>query len=167
MEKIRNKVAESGLISLDLAKYKSTQEIVGIDISEQLWQRLVLKEKDFRTWIKDNDWTFYTGKAVYIHCSSDAIIPTWAFMLVSSRLNGIAYNHLVGSKEELEKLLIVENIKKESLADYQDSRIIIKGCSDIASPDFAMVELMKHLQPVVKSLMFGEPCSTVPIYKKK
>lgn len=167
MEEIRNKVAESGLISLDLAKYKPTQEIVGIDIAEQLWQGLVLKEKDFRAWIKDNDWTLFTNKAVYIHCSSDAIIPTWAFMLVSSRLNGIACNHLVGSKEELEKLLIVENIKKESLTDYQDGRIIIKGCSDIASPDFAMVELMKHLQPVVKSLMFGEPCSTVPIYKKK
>ena len=163
---IRNKVAESGLISLDLAKYKPSQVIVGIDIADQLWQGLVLKEKDFRAWIKDNDWNFYTNKAVFIHCSTDAIIPTWAFMLVSSRLNGIAYNHIVGSKEELKKLLIVENIKKEPIADYQDGRIIIKGCSDIASPDFAMVELMKHLQPVVKSLMFGEPCSTVPIYKK-
>lgn len=165
MSEIKNRVAESGIISLDLAKYKPQEEIVGIDIAEQLWQGLVLKEKDFRQWIKDNDWSFYSNKAVYIHCSADAIIPTWAYMLISSKLTGIANNHLVGVKEDLERLLIAENIQKEDVSHFKDARVIIKGCSDIASADFAMVELMKKIQPVVKSLMFGEPCSTVPIYK--
>jgi hypothetical protein len=167
MTEIRNKVSESGIISLDLGKYKPTQEIIGIDLSEQLWQGLVLKEKDFRTWIKDNDWTLYENKAVFIFCSTDAILPTWAYMLVSIQLNGIAYCHVVGEKKDIEKILITENISKESLDAFQDGRVIIKGCSDLPAPDFAMVELTKHLQPVVKSLMFGEPCSTVPIYKKK
>ena len=166
MEEIRNKVAESGLISLDLAKYKPTQDIVGIDVSEQLWQGLVLKEKDFRTWIKENDWTIYTNKAVYIHCSADAIIPTWAFMLISTRLNDIAHAYLVGTKEDIQKQLIVANIKNENLTPFIDGRIIVKGCSDIPCPDFSMVELIKLLQPVAKSIMYGEPCSTVPVFKK-
>ena len=165
MTEIKNKVAESGLISLDLAKFKPEQEIVGIDIAEQLWQGLALKEKDFRTWIKENDWTVYENKAVFIHCSADAIIPTWAFMLISSKINPFTTNYLVGSKEDIEKLIIVENIQKEDLTPYINGRVIVKGCSDIPCPDFSMVELTKHLQPVVKSLMFGEPCSTVPIYK--
>ena len=167
MEEIRNKVTESGLISLDLAKYKPTINIVGIDISEQLWQGLALKEKDFRTWIKENDWSIYSEKAVYIHCSADAIIPTWAFMLISTRLNGIAHSYLVGTKEDIQKQLIVTNIKNEDLTPYMDGRIIVKGCSDIPCPDFSMVELIKLLQPVAKSIMYGEPCSTVPVFKRK
>lgn len=167
MSDIVNRVAESGLISLDLAKYKPKQEIIGIDVTDQLWQGLVLKEKDFRVWIKENDWTFYSNKAVFIHCSADAIVPTWAFMLISSRLHGIAYSYLVGSKEDIQKQLIVENIQNEPLTPFENGRVIVKGCSDIPCADFAMVELIKHLQPVVKSLMYGEPCSTVPIYKRK
>ena len=166
MSEIKNKITESGLISLDLAAYKPTQTILGIDIAEQLWQGLVLKEKDFRLWIKENDWTFYSGKAVYIHCSADAIIPTWAYMLIASKLVTNAVLFLVGSKEDIQKQLITQNIKNEILAPFIDARVIIKGCSDIPCADFAMVELVKHLQPVLKSLMFGEPCSTVPIYKK-
>lgn len=167
MEEIRNKVTESGLISLDLANYKPTQEIVGIDIADQLWQGLVLKEKDFRTWIKENDWSYYINKAVFIHCSADAIIPTWAFMLISTRLNDIAHSFVVGSKEDMQKQIIITNIKNESLDSFVDGKVIIKGCSDIPAADFSMVELVKHLQPVVKSILYGEPCSTVPVYKRK
>ncbi len=167
MEEIRNKVTESGLISLDLAKYKPTQDIIGIDISEQLWQGIVLKEKDFRIWIKENDWTIYKNKAVYIHCSVEAIIPTWAFMLISTQLNNIAHSYLVGSKEDIQKRLIMTNIKNEDLIPFKDGRIIVKGCSDIPCPDFSMVELIKILQPIAKSIMYGEPCSTVPVFKRK
>lgn len=167
MEEIVNKVQESGLIQMDLADFKPTKTIVGIDISEQLWQGLILKEKDFRAWIKEHDWDQYRGKAVYIHCSADAIVPTWAYMLVSSQLVGVASDLLVGNRSDLEKLLIKQRIDALPLNEYQDGKIIIKGCSDISNPDHAMSELLIKLQPVAKSIMYGEPCSTVPLFKRK
>lgn len=167
MEEIINRVKDSGLIQMDLADYKPRIEIVGIDIADQLWQGLILKEKDFREWIKVNNWEHYSGKAVYIHCSADAIIPTWAYMLVSTRLKGIAQDFIVGSKLDLEKQLIKQEIEKIDVNVYADGKIIIKGCSDIASPEYAMTELIKRIQPLAKSIMYGEPCSTVPIYKRK
>lgn len=167
MTDIINRVTESGLISLDLADYKPKIDIEGIDISNQLWQGLVLKEKDFRQWIKENNWEQFKDKAVFIYCSTDAIIPTWAFMLIASKLENNASIFLVGSKEDVQKQIILQNIKNENLNNFIDGRVIVKGCSDIPCPNFAMVELLKHLQPVVKSLMYGEPCSTVPIFKRK
>ena len=167
MEEIRNKVKESGLISMDLADYKPNLMVSEIDIAEQLWQGLILKEKDFRAWIKENDWQKYANQAVFIHCSADAIVPTWAYMLVASQLDGIAAFYLVGTKDELVKKMISANIKNIPLTDLQDGRVIIKGCSDIPFPDFAMVNMIEHLQPVVKSIMYGEPCSTVPVFKRK
>lgn len=167
METIRNKVQESGLISMDLANYKPSFLIIEIDLAQQLWQGLVLKEKDFRSWIKENDWSAYQGKAVYIHCSADAIIPTWAFMLVASQLEGNSESYLVGSREDLLKKLIRAQIAKIDLSTLKDGKVIIKGCSDIPFPDFAMVTMIEHIQPVVKSIMYGEPCSTVPVFKRK
>lgn len=164
---IVNKVAESGLIQLDLADFKPKIEIVELDIAPQLWEGLILKEKDFRTWIGLNDWAVYDGKAVCVYCSVDAIIPTWAYMLVASKLIGKAHTVEIGSRIELEKTLIKNTIQSIDLNQFNEGKIIIKGCSDIASPSFAMVELMKLLQPIVKSIMYGEPCSTVPIYKRK
>ena len=166
MEEIRNKVKESGLIQLDLANYKPTVQMVGIDLSAQLWQGLVLKEKDFRDWIKNHHWTQYQGKAVYIFCSTDAIIPTWAFMLVTSALEKENVYSQVGSEMELTKALIQEAICSIDTNEIKDQRVIIKGCADIADPAFAMSYLVRLLQPHVKSIMYGEPCSTVPIYKK-
>lgn len=166
-DEIINRVKESGLISMDLANFKPNQQIHEIDISEQLWQGLVLKEKDFRAWIKEHDWASYTDHAVFIHCSTDAIIPTWAFMLIGSKLHENNADYIVGSRTDLEKSLILKRIQSEPLDEYKDGRIIIKGCSDIASPEFAMVELIRHLQPVAKSIMYGEPCSTVPVFKKR
>ena len=107
---IRNKVKESSLIQMDLASFKPNCEIISIDLSEQLWKGLVLKEKDFRSWIKDTDWTYYKDKAVFIYCSTEAIIPTWAFMLVTASLNDICSISLVGSEEDLQRILIVKNI---------------------------------------------------------
>lgn len=166
MDSIKNKVKESGLIQLDLADYKPKMALVGLDLAPQLWQGLVLKEKDFRAWIKEHNWTQYQGKAVFIYCSSDAIIPTWAFMLVSSALQKENVYSQVGSELELAKALIQEEICSIDLEQMQDQRIIIKGCADIQDPAFAMSYLVRLLQPHVKSLMYGEPCSTVPIFKR-
>lgn len=152
---------------MDLADFKPKVEILEIDIADQLWQGLILKEKDFRTWIKENDWKLYTNKAVYVHCSADAIVPTWAYMLVATQLEPFTHSYCIGSKNDLEKQLIKDAIAKIDLTDYTDGKIIIKGCSDISSPEYAMTELIKKIQPVAKSIMYGEPCSTVPIYKRK
>jgi hypothetical protein len=167
MEEIRNKVAESGLIQLDLADFKPEIALVGIDLADQLWQGLVIKEKEFRSWLANHDWSVYKGKAVYVFCSADAIVPTWAFMLVISQLTQNGVFSIVGTSDELTKELINQSIEQLDLSDFQDGRIIIKGCSDIASPAYAMSKLVSHLQPVAKSIMYGEPCSTVPIYKHK
>lgn len=170
MEEIRNKVAESGLISLDLADFKPSKEhIHGFDIADCLWQGLVLKEKDFRAFIQNNDWEKYKGQNVYVYCSADAIVPTWAYMLVASQLEGVVNQYVVGSKIDLEKILIQEKIAQfnVNLPEYESKRYIIKGCADISCPEFAMTELMKKIQPTALSIMYGEPCSTVPIFKKK
>ena len=152
---------------MDLASFKHKCEIISIDLSKQLWKGLVLKEKEFRSWIKEECWTAYKDKGVYIFCSTEAIIPTWAFMLVTSCLSDICELSMVGSKADLERALIAQNIAKLELQDFSEQRVIIKGCSDIADPAFAMSELVKKLQPIVKSIMYGEPCSTVPIFKRK
>lgn len=168
MEEIRNRVAESGILNLDLAQF-SAQEItlVGFDIADHLWQGLVLKEKEFRQFIQEHDWSSYQDKAVYVYCSADAIVPTWAYMLVSTALFPFAFAVEVGTKLDLQKRLIRTKIEALDLEKFKDGRIIIKGCSDIAAPAFAMVCLTTHLQKVAKSIMYGEPCSTVPIYKRK
>lgn len=164
---IVNKVEQSGIIQMDLADFKPNSKILGIDLAEALWQGLVLREKDFRDWVKNHDWDQYENSSVYIFCSADAIVPTWAFMLIGSNLVGKCDTFLVGSKEDLEKELIKQAIHQLDLEKYKDGKIIIKGCSDISSPSFAMTELIRFLQPVSKSLMYGEPCSTVPLYKRK
>ncbi len=167
MDEIKNKVKESGLIQLDLADFKPKEKMVELDLASQLWQGLVLKEKDFRTWIKTENWEQYENHAVYIHCSADAIIPTWAYMLVASALHTRSAYVVVGSKAALEKALIKRNIEQLDLTDFQEGKVIIKGCSDISCPEFAMVTLVQKLQLTVVSIMYGEPCSTVPIYKRK
>jgi hypothetical protein len=167
MDEIRNKVKESGIISMDLADFKPKCTIMGIDIADQLWQRMVLKEKDFRNWIRSTDWSIYDNQCVYIHCSVEAIIPTWAYMLIASELNTVNSNYVVGSKSDLERKLISEEIKKIDRTTLEDARVIIKGCSDIVDPAYAMTEVMKRIQPVVRSIMYGEPCSAVPIFKRK
>ena len=130
--------------------------MVGIDLSERLFQGLILKEKDFRSWLKEHDWDQYKEKSVFIFCSADAIVPTWAYMLVMSHLLEYCDELVVGSKVDLEKKLIKKNIEALQLDDYVDARVIIKGCSDVQTPEFAMSELVAYLQPQVKS------CKTRP-----
>ena len=164
---IKNKIKESGLIQLDLADFKPTNTMLGIDMAERLFQGLILKEKDFRRWLKEHDWKQYEDKSIFIFCSVDAIVPTWAYMLVMSHLLDYSEEAVVGSKSDLEKKLIRKNIHSLDLSGFNNERVIIKGCSDVDSPEFAMSELVNFLQPHVKSIMYGEPCSTVPIFKRK
>jgi len=166
MEEIVNKVKNSGLLQKDLAAYKPRMPFYEIDIAEQLWQGLILKEKDYRAWLKEHDWSMYDNGAVWIHCSSEAIVPAWAFMLIVSKLTERGIPSIVGSKQELEKMLIKKAIEQEDLSQYQDAMMIVKGCSDIHSIEFAMSEFVAHFQKAAKSIMFGEPCSTVPVFKR-
>lgn len=167
MDEIVNKVEESGLIQMDMETFKPKIEIIEIDLAPQLWQGLVLKENEFRQWIKVHDWSIYKNKAVYVHCNADAIIPTWAFVLVGIQLEGVAYKSIIGNKTYLLQSLIADNINSLDISEYKDARLIIKGCSEIASPEFAMTLLVQRLKNVAKSIMYGEPCSTVPLFKRK
>jgi hypothetical protein len=164
---IVNKVAESGLITLDLEKYIPQQEIVAFDLTPFLFRGLILKEKDFRESMQSEDWSKYAGKAVAVFCSAEAIIPAWAYMLVSVMLSGIANTVYAGTPEELEKSLFLENLKKIDKVEFQDKRVVVKGCGDKQIGVYAYLEITNLLQPVVKTLMYGEPCSTVPVYKRK
>jgi hypothetical protein len=166
MDEIVNKVAQSGLVTIDLEEIFPSGERVVIDIKNQLWQGLALREKDFREFIKTNDWEVYRDKYVAIICSVDAIVPLWAFMLVASKLEGIAKRFVLGDVQTLDTIIFSDLIHSLSQEDYRDKRVIIKGCSDKPVPKSAYVELIAKIQPVAKSVMFGEPCSTVPVFKR-
>ena len=166
MEEIVNKVAASGLMTIDLEELYPSGERVSIDLAAQLWQGLALREKDFRAWILSNDWSQYTSKHVAVHCSVDAIIPAWAYMLVASSLSGHATTVLHGSLQELEMHLFRSVIDALDIAKYVDKRCVVKGCSNLPVPQAAYTHLVMKLRPVVRSIMFGEPCSTVPVYKR-
>ena len=163
---IINKVAKSGLIHLDMADFFPIEEIIEYDIAQNLWQEIALKEKDFRAFIKENDWSTYQNKHVALTCSVDAIIPSWAYMLLSSALQEFAVTIHFGSKQEVEQQLLLQAIRSINSNEYQDTRIVIKGCGDRTVSEAAWVEITNKLQPFAKSLMYGEPCSTVPVYKR-
>ena len=166
MENIENKVANSGLITLNPEELILDFPFKTIDIKEQLYMGLMLKEKDFRDYIKNNDWSIYKDSYVNIICSSDAIVPTWAYMLIATKLQSVVKYAMVGSREELEHQLYINAIEQLDTEEYLDKRIVIKGCGDKFIPNNVYLKLTDKLLPVVKSLMFGEPCSTVPVYKK-
>jgi len=167
LEEIINKVAKSGLISLDIKDFYPKGERATIDLKEQLWQGLVLKEKDFRAWVKEHNWSQYKAQHVGIYCSADAIVPTWAYMLVATELEGLSASVNFGSAQAIESAVVQNYMQNLDFSEYKDQRLIIKGCSDIAAPEVAFTELTKALKPVVKSLMFGEACSSVPVYKRR
>lgn len=162
-----NKVAESGIITLDLAPYLVTDdEMMVFDLKPFLFREMILKEKDYRAALQTHDWQQYAGKHVALLCSADAIIPVWAYMLASSYLQPVCASVYFGTKEELQKMLLNQRLHALHLEEYNDQRVVIKGCGDTPIPDAAYVAITAHLRPVVRSLMYGEPCSTVPIYKR-
>lgn len=166
-ETIVNKVAQSGLLTVDLANFAPTQDIVEYDIKDNLFHGLILKEKDFRDFVKTNDWFIYEGKDVAITCSTDAIVPTWAYMILANRLAPIAHQVHFGTKSDIYRDLFLSALNKLDYGLYADQRVVIKGCGDVFIPESAFVLFTSRLTPVVKSIMYGEPCSTVPVYKRK
>lgn len=167
MEEIKNRVAESGLITLDLEDFIPKNELVVFDLKNFLYMEMILKEKDFRLMLDQHEWNRYKHKWVIITCSVDAIIPMWAYMLVVSKLAGLASDIHVGDEASAKKNAIIENIIKLDANNYIDKRVVVKGCGDKEIAEYAYVEISKKLIPVVKSLMYGEPCSTVPVFKRK
>jgi len=164
---IVNKVSESGLITLDLEEFYPKGETMLFDMKDHLFMGLILKEKDFREALKNIDFTIYQDKNVALTCTADAVIPVWAYMLAASYLQPFAKEIVLGNEDFLHKSLFLKNLSTINPADYTDKRVVIKGCGELPITEMAYVEITKLLRPVVKSIMYGEPCSTVPVYKKK
>ncbi len=164
---IINKVAQSGLVSLDLEDLMLPGERVLFDLKPWLFEEIILKEKNFREHLASHDWTQYREKYVALTCSADAIVPTWAYMLIAAKLQPVAAKIIFGDLAELEKDLFQERISALNPDDYRDQRVVIKGCAVAEVPVSAYVELTTYLRPLAKSIMYGEPCSTVPVYKRK
>lgn len=165
-EVIVNKVSESGLITLDLEEYYPKEDIAVFDMKDYLFMGMILKEKEFREAMKNLDLSPYKGKSTALTCSADAVIPMWAYMLAASYLEPVANEVVFGDKDFLHKTLFLKNISKINTDAYLDKRVVIKGCGELPVSETAYVAITSLLRPVVKSIMYGEPCSTVPIYKK-
>jgi hypothetical protein len=166
MDEIVNKVAASGIITIDLEEHYPGGERAFIDLASQLWQGVALREKDFRNWIATHEWSQYSGKHVAVFCSVDAIIPAWAFMLVASALSDEATTVVFGNAQTLEEVLFRKVVEELDAESYRDKRCVIKGCSNRPVPQSAYVDVVVKLRPVARSIMFGEPCSTVPVFKR-
>jgi hypothetical protein len=164
---VNNKVAESGIITIDLAAFLNNKEIVLFDIKPFLFMELILKEKDFRAALLTTDWSVYQNKVVGIYCTADAIIPMWANMLIVSALQPVAKAVYFGDESKVREQLLLDEINKLTIQDYEEQRVVIKGCGETPIGESAYVAITQKLRPVVKSIMYGEPCSTVPVYKKK
>lgn len=166
-EKIINRVANSKLISVDLQDFYPDGKRILFDIKEWLFEGIILKEKDFRIYIENHDWSQYQNSYVALTCSEDAIIPSWAYLLLTTRLSPFAKKIIIGDLASLETSIFQDIINQLDITEYKDKPIIIKGCSDKPIPDSAYVLFIKKIQPTAKSILFGEACSTVPLYKKK
>ncbi|MGE0569099.1 MAG: DUF2480 family protein [Bacteroidia bacterium] len=165
MSEIVNRVASSGLITIDMNDWVNASELVFIDIKPFLFQELIVKEKEFRDSIKNHNWTEYTGKPVGIICSSDAIIPTWAYVLIAMELQPFVAKIYQGTVNEIKTNVLMDYISTLDVSQYNDQRLVIKGCGEEFITPATYVALTSKLKPVVKSMMYGEPCSTVPLYK--
>ncbi len=161
-----NRVAASGLITINLEDFFPKEEVIAFDLKDYLFMELMLKEKDFRAALKEHDWEQYTGKHLAVFCSTDAIIPVWAFMLVAVYAEPTAASIFQGNKEAFYQHAFYQALAQVNGEDYKEKRIVIKGCSNKPVPVSAYVELTRKLRPHVQSMMYGEPCSTVPIFKR-
>lgn len=164
---IINKVAQSSLITFNLEDLYDKHERTSFDMLQCLFQGLILREKDFRAFILEHDWEQYRDKNVAVFCSVDAIVPTWAYMLLANKLQPVAHFLYFGSLAEMENVMLINALNKINPEDYIDQRVVVKGCGEIDIPTAAYVEVTRLLTPYVKSIMYGEPCSTVPIFKRK
>ncbi len=164
---IINKVAESGIITLNLEDYYPKQQVEIFDLKEYFFMGLILKEKDYRASLQQIDFSSFNNKIVALTCSVDAIIPIWAYMLAAHYLQPFAYKIIFGSKEQALEQVLLENIKENfNPVELQDKRVVVKGCGETPIASSAYVTITTLLKPIAKSIMYGEPCSTVPIYKK-
>jgi len=164
---ITNRVANSKLVTINLEDYYLDGKRVLFDIKDWLFQELVLKEKDFREHVKNYDWSRFKNHYVALHCSTEAIIPGWAYLLITVQLTPYAKKIVVGTLEDLETILYTECIQNTDFSNYKNAPLIIKGCSKKPVPQNAYILLTQKLQPIAKSLLYGEACSSVPLYKKK
>ncbi len=162
-----NRVAASGLITIDLTTYLPKTETAHFDLKDYLFRELILREKDFRAAVAEHDWSAYEGKTLLVYCSSDAIIPMWAYMLVASKAAPYVEDIFQGDEEAYAHHYLYQQLDRIDWTQYTDKRIVIKGCGDRPVPPGAYLEMTRRLVAVAKSVMYGEPCSTVPIYKQK
>ncbi|MDB4252151.1 DUF2480 family protein [Flavobacteriaceae bacterium] len=166
-DEIINKVSNSKLINIDLEEFYPDGERVLFDIKDWLFEGIILKEKDFRASVKNHNWSGYKNDCVALTCSEDAIIPSWAYLLLASELAVYAKKVVVGNLELLETVLFLEVIQNLNIEPFKDKPIIIKGCAQKPIPPSAFTMLIQKLQPIAKTIMYGEACSTVPLYKRK
>lgn len=164
---IENKVEKANIQQIDLKDYVEKNTIKTFDLKGGLWLEMVVKEKEFRTFVKETNWADFENDIVGIHCSVDAIIPAWAYMLITTELNAVGAKVYFGNQTTVEEARFFENLHQIDLVKLRNQRVMVKGCSTVPNPTRAYVELTNLLVPVVKSLMFGEPCSAVPVYKKR
>jgi hypothetical protein len=163
---IVNRIANSPIITFKLEEYYPEGERVVLDIKDQLFQGMILRERDFRAWVKEHDWSQYQDQHVAITCSVDTIIQVWAYMLLEVKLQPFAKTVVFGTEKDLETYLWMEVLNQIDFSQYEDRPIVIKGCSNIKVPTSIYVETTRRMMPYAKKLSYGEPCSTVPIYKK-
>ena len=166
-EEIINKLSQSTLLTLDLEDYYPKEEIVVYDLRPHLFMEQILREKEFRAALQNTDWTIYQDKIVAVTCTADAIIPLWAYMLIAVYLQPFAKNIIFGDRQTALQQTFLSNLAAIDTRDFADQRVVIKGCGDLSVGAYAYMEITRILRPVVKSMMYGEPCSTVPVYKKK
>ncbi|WP_027003908.1 DUF2480 family protein [Hugenholtzia roseola] len=163
---LQNRLQESSIITFDLEQYYPIGERTTYDLAQNLFQGLILREKDLREFVKTHDWEAYRGKHVALFCSADAIIPTWAYLILTAHLQKVAQTVIFGDMQALETHLYLKKLETVVWEDFRDKKVVIKGCSEKQVPTAVYVEAMRRLAPIAKLLMFGEACSSVPLYKK-
>jgi len=164
---IENKIEKANIHQIDLIDFVEKAPIETFDLKEGLWQEMVVKEKEFRQFIKETDWSIFKNQLVGVYCSVEAIIPSWSYMLVATQLNQVGASVFYGNHKGVEEARFFQNLHQMDVKPLSGKRVMVKGCSNIPNPTRAYVELTNLLIPVVKTLMFGEPCSAVPVFKKR
>ena len=162
-----NKVAQKAIITLDLEDYfPKPEEIISVDLKDFLFKELILREADFRESVKNTDWSSYKDKYVVLYCSSNAIIPMWAYMVLSAELSPFAKDIVSSSLDHAPEIFLYRNLAKLNMNEFKNQRVVVKGCGDRKVPEAAFVQITEQLSKVARVVMYGEPCSTVPVFKK-